>query len=216
MGVFKKIMDLLRGETVSALNKIEDPIKKLDLLINDMEDSIYVAKKDLAPIIGETRQLEGMQTSSTQKLKDLESEIKQYIKQNKQQEAQRRVISYNQLKEEITQYAEVIEMNNKIIQDAKDKIAVMEKKRGQLNVYKISCKSRHLSSEVTINLNKIFMKAGAGELFDLQIPEIENKLKEDEAIAIGIEEINNTNIAAIGTAQSEVDLLENFKREHGL
>lgn len=211
MSLFGRFIKLIRGNILAIEKKCQDPIKELDLLIEDLDTDIYDASMGLAPIIGSNRQLKKTIDNDKEKLNTIEESVNLAITKGNDNEAKDKAISYSVAKEALLENIALYEDNEKIIEDAKDKIEMMKLKKSRLEAYRARCKTRQLSADVTTKLNKILIASKDGNIADIEVPAIEQALRDKEAVALGLETLSGD---IKGDIISGEEALAQFKKEH--
>ena len=118
MSLFGRFIKLIRGNILAIEKKCQDPIKELDLLIEDLDTDIYDASMGLAPIIGSNRQLKKTIDNDKEKLNTIEESVNLAITKGNDNEAKDKAISYSVAKEALLENIALYEDNEKIIEDA--------------------------------------------------------------------------------------------------
>lgn len=98
MGVFSRIGEILNSNIMAMLDKAEDPIKMVKLMIHDMEDTLMEIKSAAAEVIAEEKRLKRSLRSLDEKSRDWEAKAELAVSRGRDdlaREALEQKLNYN-------------------------------------------------------------------------------------------------------------------------
>lgn len=206
MGVFERLSRIIRSNINDLLDRAENPEKILQQLINDMQQDLREAKIQVASAIREQKRLESQYQENLALAEAWEKRAITAIKDGNDAQAKdaiKRKLSYEQLAKE---YKQQYEDQVKSVQFLKSGLAELEAKLSDAKRKKdmLIARQARAKAQKTIAENMIGMsKNSAFSVFE----RIESKIKDDEAQAQALVEIESEDIEKkfVSLERSDID-----------
>lgn len=209
-----RLLTIIRQKFSKALDKIEDPVEKLELEIKDLDSDILEIRKSIAPVLGKNTRLEKDIEKYEKEVKDLKDAIAKAIDNSNDTEAKSLLLKKHSTEKMLNSTRETLADSQEKVKNVMDNIDKMETKSRELKEYKIKAQVKLATANATKKVANIMMKTTTS-IEGLSLDSVEDVIEQKEDEAIGLAQIaESKNLIIENREVYDVDAeLEELKRK---
>lgn len=201
MGIITRLMEIFRQKSNKVLDRIEDPLEKLELEIKDLDRDILEIRKSIAPVLGKNTRVEREIDNNTKELVTIETDLNNALKANNDSEARSLLIKRHSIQTEIEAMTNLLQDSKNNIENVMQNIAKMEGRLKELKTYRSTAQVKLANAEATKKISTILMKTSSN-IEGLSLDSVEEIIERKEDEALGLAQI----------AESKTVIIESIDR----
>ena len=159
MNVFKRVHDIVSSNVNSALDKMEDPKKMINLMISEMEETEINLKSSIA---GKTAEVDTL----TRQVKEAENAVKRWsdraalaVEKGNDDLAREAIKEKNIISSKVSLLKENISVLESIIKSMKEQLAAIDEKLTEMKAKRLSLTERAKAAKEKIKTNETLKEA---------------------------------------------------------
>lgn len=203
MGIFQRLVNLIKANINELLDRGEDPQIMIRLLVTEMEDSVIKATSALSKAMASETKLEKQKESATNKANDLENHARSAMEKGNEELARRILARKVQLDQQAANYGRMHAEADATVDHLRKQLDVLKGKLDEAKSRESMLVARAENAEARADIARQIGEIGDNSFADFE--RMEEKILEMESKAEAFEALS----AEETSLEQEIQALEN-------
>ncbi len=189
MGIFKKIEDVFRVNLNDLLDKATNPIKELNLMLEDLKDFRVKQVKNISGAVAALKMVEADLAETKESVSRWQKRAERYAGENNDELAKKALKQQVQLEKLAATLESAVKTNTETVEKLKTDLTVLDEKVSYLESQRSVIEVRVRTAKATKSIHGPISGHGGAPRTDEILDRVDNKVKRMEAEASASEEI---------------------------